>query len=53
VFGCLDNVKISLRPDAFMPKKHRNMVEHGLFAKTARYGCGECNQKPAAAIGTA
>ncbi|HET9866426.1 MAG TPA: hypothetical protein VFQ06_03970 [Nitrospira sp.] len=45
----LDNVKISLRPDAFMLKKPRN----GLFAKTARYGCREFNQKPAAAIGTA
>ncbi|HET6821870.1 MAG TPA: hypothetical protein VFH34_04435 [Anaerolineales bacterium] len=44
----LDNVKISLRPDAFMLKKPR-----GLFAKTARYGCREFNQKPAAAIGTA
>jgi hypothetical protein len=49
----LDNVKISLRPDEFMLKKHRNMVEHGLFAKTARFGCREFNQKPAAAIGTA
>ena len=49
----LDNVKDSLRLDTFMPKKHRNMVEHGLFAKTARYGCRECIQKPAAAIGTA
>ena len=48
----LDIVKISLKPDAFMPKKHRNMVEHGLFAKTL-YGCREFNQKPAATIGTA
>ena len=36
-----------------MPKKHRNMVEHGHFAKRARYGCREFAQKPAAAIGTA
>lgn len=49
----LDNVKISLGPDAFMLKKRRNMVEHGLFAKTGRYGCREFNHKPAAAIGTA
>jgi hypothetical protein len=46
-------VKISLKPDTFMPKKHRNMVEHGHFAKRARYGCREFAQKPAAAIGTA
>ena len=49
----LDNVKISLRPDAFMTKKHRTMVEHKLFAKTARYGSQEFHKKPAAAIGTA
>ena len=48
----LDTVKILLRPDTFMPKKPRNMEEHGLVANTARYGCRECNQKPAAAIGT-
>ncbi|HEU4501996.1 MAG TPA: hypothetical protein VFR82_10120 [Nitrospira sp.] len=49
----LDNVLFLPRLDAFMPKDHRDVVEHGPLGKLGRYGSQEFNQKPAAAIGTA